>query len=58
MRKVIERVVAEAKKWHYLARARYRGRLGAAFQAVMTFLVIHTKRLAAWSEVDRAWQGA
>lgn len=58
VRKVIERVFAEAKKWHHLGRARDRGRPGVAFQAVMTFLVTNTKRTAAWSGVDRAWQGA
>lgn len=48
VRKVIERVFAEAKKWHHLGRARYRGRLGVAFQAVMTFFVLNTKKMSRW----------
>ena len=46
--KVIERVFADAKKRRRLGRARYRGRLGVAFQAVMTFFVLNTKKLSCW----------
>ena len=38
IRKTIEWVFAEAKKWHHLGRARYGGRLWVAFPALMTFL--------------------
>ena len=54
IRKVIERVFAEAKKWHGLGRARYRGRLGVAFQAVMTFFVLNTKKLSRWKPAAAA----
>lgn len=48
VRKTIERVFGEAKKWHRLDRARYRGWLGVAFQAVVPFFVLNTKRLSRW----------
>lgn len=44
-RKAIERKFGEAKKWHNLARARYRGRWRVAIQVLMTFLVINVKRI-------------
>jgi IS5 family transposase len=44
-RKMIERKFAEAKKWHGLRRARYRGRWKVAIQALMTFLVMNAKRI-------------
>lgn len=44
-RKAIERKFGEAKKWHNLTRARYRGRWRVAIQVLMTFLVINVKRI-------------
>ena len=59
VRKVIERVFAEAKKRHHLGHPRYQGRLGAALQTVMAFRGwLNRKRMAAWSGVDQGWHGA
>ncbi len=44
-RKMIERKFGEAKKWHGLRRARYRGKWKVAIQVIMTFLVINAKRI-------------
>ena len=44
-RKQIERKFAEAKCWHGLGRARYRGRWRVAIQVLMTFLVLNLKRM-------------
>jgi IS5 family transposase len=44
-RKIIERKIGEAKKWHGLGRARYRHRWRVAIQILMTFLVINIKRM-------------
>jgi IS5 family transposase len=44
-RKMIERKFGEAKKWHGLSRARYRGKWRVAIQALMTFMVINVKRM-------------
>nr|MBC8359353.1 IS1182 family transposase [Candidatus Aminicenantes bacterium] len=46
LRKMIERKFAEAKKWHGLSRARYRGKWKVAIQIIMTFLVMNAKRIA------------
>lgn len=46
LRKMIERKFGEAKKWHGLARARYRGKWKVAIQIIMTFLVMNAKRIA------------
>lgn len=46
LRKMIERKFAEAKKWHGLGRARYRGKWKVAIQVIMTFLVMNAKRMA------------
>lgn len=46
LRKMIERKFGEAKKWHGMSRARYRGKWKVAIQILMTFLVINTKRMA------------
>ena len=43
---MIERKFGEAKKWHGLARARYRGKWKVAIQIIMTFLVMNAKRIA------------
>lgn len=44
-RKRIEAKFGEAKKWHHLDRARYRGRWRVAIQVLMTFFVINAKRM-------------
>ena len=44
-RKRIEAKFGEAKKWHFLHRARYRGRWKVSIQALMTFFVMNTKRM-------------
>lgn len=46
LRKMIERKFGEAKKWHGMARARYRGKWKVAIQVLMTFLVMNAKRIA------------
>ena len=46
-RKGIERKFGEAKKWHGLAKARYRQRWRVAIQSFMTFSVINIKKIAA-----------
>lgn len=45
LRKMIERKFGEAKKWHGLRRARYRGKWRVAIQVLMTFLVMNAKRI-------------
>lgn len=45
IRKRIEAKFGEAKKWHRLDRARYRGRWKVAIQTLMTFLMINCKRM-------------
>jgi IS5 family transposase len=45
LRKMIERKFGEAKKWHGMSRARYRGKWKVAIQLLMTFLVINAKRI-------------
>jgi IS5 family transposase len=45
LRKMIERKFGEAKKWHGLSRARYRGKWRVAIQVIMTFLVMNVKRI-------------
>ena len=45
-RRGIERKFGEAKVWHRLRRARYRGRTRVAIQVLMTFLVLNVKRMA------------
>lgn len=44
-RKRIEAKFGEAKKWHMLQRARYRGRWRVAIQVLMTFFVMNAKRM-------------
>ncbi len=44
-RKGIERKFGEAKRWHGLHRARYRGRWRVAIQVFMTFMVLNVKRI-------------
>lgn len=45
LRKIIERKFGEAKRWHGMSRARYRGKWKVAIQILMTFLVMNTKRM-------------
>ena len=44
-RKMIEGKFGEAKKWHALHRARYRGKWRVAIQVFMTFTVLNVKRM-------------
>lgn len=44
-RKRIEAKFGEAKKWHLLHRARYRGRWKVGIQTFMTFFVLNAKRM-------------
>lgn len=46
LRKIVERKFGEAKKWHGMSRARYRGKWKVAIQVLMTFLVMNAKRIA------------
>ena len=46
IRRMIERKFGEAKKWHGMARARYRGMARVKIQVLMTFLVMNVKRIA------------
>jgi len=45
LRKMIERKFGEAKKWHKMDRARYRGLGKVKIQVLMTFLVLNVKRI-------------
>jgi IS5 family transposase len=45
LRKMIERKFGEAKKWHRMDRARYRGKTKVKIQVFMTFLVLNIKRM-------------
>lgn len=45
LRKMVERKFGEAKKWHGLDRARYRGKWRVAIQVLMTFLILNVKRI-------------
>ena len=46
MRKTIERVFGEAKVWHRITRARYRGLDRVKIQVLMTFMVMNVKKMA------------
>lgn len=46
IRKMVERKFGEVKKWHGMARARYRERTKVKIQMLMTFLVLNVKRMA------------
>ena len=46
MRKAIERVFGEAKVWHRMSRARYRGLDRVKVQILMTFMVMNVKKMA------------
>ena len=45
LRHLIERKFAEAKKWHFLFRARYRTLKKVTIQVLMTFIVMNIKRI-------------
>jgi len=45
---VIERTNAEAKRYHGLAKSRWKGKLKMWIQSLLTFIVINCKRLVAW----------
>lgn len=47
-RPAIERIFAEAKRYHGLAKSRWKGKWKMAIQTLLTFIVINCKRLAAW----------
>jgi IS5 family transposase len=57
-RKRIERKFGEAKQWHGLGRARYWGKAKVAIQAIMTFLVLNTKRMVKLLASQRNQSGA
>lgn len=44
-RKKIERKFGEAKWWHQMRRARYRGKWRVGIQVIMTFIVLNVKRV-------------
>ncbi|MHB8928657.1 MAG: transposase [Bacillota bacterium] len=45
LRKTVERVFGDAKVWHGMARARYRGLTRVMVQALMTFIVTNVKKM-------------
>jgi len=47
-RPIIERVFAEAKRYHGLARFRWKGKWKMVIQALLTFIIINCKRLVSW----------
>jgi len=46
IRKAIERVFGDAKKWHRMGRTRYRSRARVAIQVILTMIVLNAKKLA------------
>jgi len=46
VRKTVERLFGEAKVWHRMGRARYRGRARVAIQVIMTLIVLNAKKMA------------
>jgi IS5 family transposase len=47
-RPIIERIIAEAKRYHGLAKSRWKSKWKMAIQALLTFIVLNCKRLASW----------
>jgi len=47
-RLIIERIIAEAKRYHGLTRARWKGKWKMIIQTLLTFIVINCKRLISW----------
>jgi len=52
MRKTIERVFGEAKTWHRMMRARYRGLERVAVQVLMTFICLNAKKMAQRTKLE------
>jgi len=46
VKKTVERLFGEAKVWHRMGRARYRGRGRVAIQVIMTLIVANVKKMA------------
>jgi hypothetical protein len=46
VRKTVERLFGEAKLWHRMGRARYRGLGRVAIGVIMTLIVINAKKMA------------
>lgn len=57
LRKMIERKFGEAKKWHRMDRARYRGKMKVKIQVLMTFLVLNIKRMVRLLEENELIHG-
>jgi len=53
-RRRIEAKFGQAKRYHGMARARYRGRWRVAIQALMTFMVMNVKRMVKLLEIKQA----
>jgi IS5 family transposase len=53
IQKMVERKFGEAKKWHGMGRARYRGRAKVKIQVLMTFLVVNVKRMTRLLDRER-----
>jgi len=54
IRKMVERKFGEAKKWHGMGRARYRGKAKVKIQVLMTFLVLNVKRMTRLLDRERS----
>lgn len=54
IRKTIERLFAEAKIWHGMARARYRGLGKVTIQVLMTFICLNIKKMAQRVQLEPA----
>lgn len=48
IRQVVERLFGNAKQWHRMGQARYRGLGRTAIQVYMTFIVLNAKKIATW----------
>jgi len=46
VRKTVERLFGEAKGWHRMGRARYRGLGRVAIGVIMTLIVLNAKKMA------------
>jgi hypothetical protein len=46
VRKTVERLFGEAKVWHRMGRARYRGLGRVAMGVIMTLIVMNAKKMA------------
>ncbi len=52
VRRTIERVFGEAKTWHRMVRARYRGLERVAIQVLMTFICLNAKKMAQRTKLE------